>query len=258
MNGFEKGDRVELIETTKYLPPVGSRGVLVHEPTDGSGFFLHDPMADVCFDDGETHPVYLRRLKKIDNQLTPKPGTKFRVKAGCSAAYRAGDRTAALINESIPVLWTLRRVLPPGSKYAGQWELDGPPGKGWLVVDPKWLEPVEEPKIDVPSPPVAGKGVHAQASALCGGRQRRNQEGDHTMANPIKIRTQVLVNEEPIDNLSLDSLFFMVSEAETEILKLEKIVNKPKALVARIEAIQAGIAALVTAIDAKADAEAKA
>ncbi len=78
------------------------------------------------------------------------------------------------------------------------------------------------------------------------------------MANPIKIRTQVLVNEEPIDNLSLDSLFFMVSEAETEILKLEKIVNKPKALVARIEAIQAGIAALVTAIDAKADAEAKA
>lgn len=78
------------------------------------------------------------------------------------------------------------------------------------------------------------------------------------MANPIKIRTQVLVNEEPIDNLSLDSLFFMVSEAETEILKFEKIVNKPKALVARIEAIQAGIAALVEAIDAKADAEAKA
>ena len=78
------------------------------------------------------------------------------------------------------------------------------------------------------------------------------------MANPIKIRTQVLVNEEPIDNLSLDSLFFMVSEAETEILKLEKIVNKPKALVARIEAIQAGIAALVEAIDAKADAETKA
>lgn len=178
MNGFEKGDRVELIETTKYLPPVGSRGVLVHEPTDGSGFFLHDPMVDVCFDDGETHPVYLRRLKKIDN--------------------------------------------------------------------------------DVPSPPVAGKGVHAKASALCGGRQRRNQEGDHTMANPIKIRTQVLVNEEPIDNLSLDSLFFMVGEAEAEILKLEKIANKPKALVARIEAIQAGIAALVEAIDAKADAEAKA
>ncbi len=70
MNGFEKGDRVELIETTKYLPPVGSRGVLVHEPTDGSGFFLHDPMVDVCFDDGETHPVYLRRLKKIGTSTT--------------------------------------------------------------------------------------------------------------------------------------------------------------------------------------------
>lgn len=177
MNGFEKGDRVELIETTKYLPPVGSRGVLVHEPTDGSGFFLHDPMVDVCFDDGETHPVYLRRLKKIDN--------------------------------------------------------------------------------DVPSPPVAGKGVHAQPPHVVEAGKETKKE-THTMANPIKIRTQVLVNEEPIDNLSLDSLFFMVGEAEAEILKLEKIANKPKALVARIEAIQAGIAALVEAIDAKADTEAKA
>jgi hypothetical protein len=75
------------------------------------------------------------------------------------------------------------------------------------------------------------------------------------MANPIKIRTQVLVNEEPIDNLSLDSLFFMISEAEAEITKLEKIANKPKALTARIEKIQAGITALVEAIDAKAVAD---
>ena len=251
MNGFEKGDRVELIETTKYLPPVGSRGVLVHEPTDGSGFFLHDPMADVCFDDGETHPVYLRRLKKIDNQLTPKPGTKFRVKAGCSAAYRAGDRTAALINESIPVLWTLRRVLPPGSKYAGQWELDGPPGKGWLVVDPKWLEPVEEPKIDVPSPPVAGKGVHAQPPHVAEAGKETIKQGDHTMANPIKIETQLLIDGSPLKEFSDDSLFSIISEQEAAIKKYEAIENRPKALEAKIAAIQAGIAALVEAIDTR-------
>lgn len=171
MNGFEKGDRVELIETTKYLPPVGSRGVLVNEPTDGSGFFLHDPMVDVCFDDGETHPVYLRRLKKIDN--------------------------------------------------------------------------------DVPSPPVAGKGVHAQPPHVAEAGTETTKQGDHTMANPIKIETQLLIDGSPLKEFSDDSLFSIISEQEAAIKKYEAIENRPKALEAKIAAIRAGIAALVEAIDTR-------
>ena len=105
--------------------------------------------------------------------------------------------------------------------------------------------------IDVPSPPVAGKGVHAQASALCGGRQRRNQEGDHTMANPIKIETQLLIDGSPLKEFSDDSLFSIISEQEAAIKKYEAIANRPKALEAKIAAIQAGIAALVEAIDTR-------
>ena len=72
------------------------------------------------------------------------------------------------------------------------------------------------------------------------------------MAKPIEIKTQVLVDGEPIDNLSDDSLFSLIAEQEAAIKRLEGIANKPKALTAKLDAIQAGIAALVAAIDARA------
>ena len=77
------------------------------------------------------------------------------------------------------------------------------------------------------------------------------------MANPIKIETQLLIDGSPLKEFSDDSLFSIISEQEAAIKKYEAIANRPKTLEAKIAAIQAGIAALVEAIDAKADAEAE-
>ena len=218
-------------------------------------------LVDVRFDDGETRPVFLRRLKKIDNDVPsppveeaaptlPKPGTLFRVKAGCAAAYKAGDMTAASIGaRELSVVWTLARILPPDHRFAGQCELDGPTGKGWLIVGLNWLERIEEE--NVPSPPVAGKGVHAQPPHVAEAGKETTKQGDHTMANPIKIETQLLIDGSPLKEFSDDSLFSIISEQEAAIKKYEAIANRPKALEAKIAAIQAGIAALVEAIDTR-------
>ncbi len=176
----------------------------------------------------------------------PKPGTKFRVKAGCAAAYKAGDMTAVQNGEGALLSYIRTET---NSIHAGQWRMAGNLGFGEFecVIGPNWLEPIE----DVPSPPVAGKGVHAQPPHVAEAGKETTKQGDHTMANPIKIETQLLIDGSPLKEFSDDSLFSIISEQEAAIKKYEAIANRPKALEAKIAAIQAGIAALVEAIDTR-------
>lgn len=67
----------------------------------------------------------------------------------------------------------------------------------------------------------------------------------------LKITTKTLINGDDIAKKSDDELFEAVAQAEAEIAKLNAIQSKPKALVAKIEELKAGIAALVSHMDAK-------
>lgn len=185
-------------------------------------------------------------LRKVEEVALPKPGTLFRVKAGCAAAYKAGDMTAVQNGEGALLSYVRTETDPT---HAGQWRMAGNLGFGEFecVIGPNWLEPIE----DVPSPPVAGKGVHAQPPHVAEAGKETTKQGDHTMANPIKIETQLLIDGSPLKEFSDDSLFSIISEQEAAIKKYEAIANRPKALEAKIAAIQAGIAALVEAIDTR-------
>jgi hypothetical protein len=67
----------------------------------------------------------------------------------------------------------------------------------------------------------------------------------------ITVKTQVLVNGKPLDQISQDEAFGFIRDSEKQIAELEAIASKPKALTKRIEKLREGIAALVTALDAK-------
>jgi hypothetical protein len=71
-----------------------------------------------------------------------------------------------------------------------------------------------------------------------------------TMPFKINIKSQTLVNGTVIDKNTTDEAFYgYISDAEAEIARLEKMVNKPASLTAKIEALQSGIDALVTLCD---------
>ena len=76
--------------------------------------------------------------------------------------------------------------------------------------------------------------------------------------NPITVETRTFVNGVDAKQLSDDSIFAKIAEAEAEIERLNKIKRKPKALQARINALTAGIDALVALSDARQDAAAAA
>lgn len=68
----------------------------------------------------------------------------------------------------------------------------------------------------------------------------------------LQITTKTLINGEDIAKKSDGDLFDAIAQAEAEIVKLEAIKTKPKALLAKIDELHAGIAALVTHMDARA------
>ena len=90
---FEPGDRV----VRKYgSPPNPERGTVLDRgaldrKTSPSWY-------RVSWDDYPANAVHCHEddLRKIEEAAPtlPKPGTLFRVKAGCAAAYKAGDMTA--------------------------------------------------------------------------------------------------------------------------------------------------------------------
>ena len=67
----------------------------------------------------------------------------------------------------------------------------------------------------------------------------------------LKITTKTLINGDDIAKKSDDELFEAIAQAEAEIAKLNATQCKPKALVAKIEELKAGIAALAAHMDAK-------
>lgn len=69
--------------------------------------------------------------------------------------------------------------------------------------------------------------------------------------NPITVETRTFVNGVDAKQLSDDSIFAKIAEAEAEIERLNKIKRKPKALQARIDALTAGIDALVALSDTR-------
>ena len=71
-----------------------------------------------------------------------------------------------------------------------------------------------------------------------------------TMSN-IVITTPTLVNGTDISKLPDSAVYEMIRQAENEIANLESIKNKPARLKAEIEKLQAGIDALVAAMDAR-------
>lgn len=68
----------------------------------------------------------------------------------------------------------------------------------------------------------------------------------------LKITTKTLINNVDIADKTNDQLFDAIAQAEAEITKLNAIKSKPKALVAKIDELSAGIAALVAHMDSKA------
>ena len=67
----------------------------------------------------------------------------------------------------------------------------------------------------------------------------------------LNITTKTLINGDDIAKKSDDELFEAIAQAEAEIAKLNAIQSKPKALVAKVDELKAGIAALVSHMDAK-------
>lgn len=67
----------------------------------------------------------------------------------------------------------------------------------------------------------------------------------------LNITTKTLINGVDIADKTNDQLFDAIAQAEAEIAKLNAIQSKPKALVVKIEELKAGIAALVSHMDAK-------
>lgn len=198
----------------------------------------------VQFDGFEFASVADKDSLRIDVAM-PKPGTLFRVKAGCAAAWKAGDMTAVQNGEGAPLSYIRTET---NSIYAGQWRMAGNLGFGEFecVIGPNWLEPIE----DVPVRP--GGGEACTPNLRTARRQAKKPQNKETiMANPIKIETQLLIDGSPLKEFSDDSLFSIISEQEAAIKKYEAIANRPKALEAKIAAIQAGIAALVEAIDTR-------
>ena len=67
----------------------------------------------------------------------------------------------------------------------------------------------------------------------------------------ITVTTPTLVNGTDISKLSDSQVYEMIRQAENEIANLEAIKNKPARLKAEIEKLQAGIDALVAAMNAR-------
>lgn len=239
------------------------------------------------------------------NEELPKPGTKFRVKAGCDAAYRAGDTTALVNGEGQTVEFI--SVRPSDCRHhPGQWMTlwRGPYCDKEIIVGPNWLEPVEEPwfnpgelvmcaksgarcwenghirwldgalcgvewlsdgrvspvkrqhlrriENDVPSPPVAGKGVHAQSLGGDGAKTKQSPaENPRARRNmdTIKITTQTLINGAPADRLSKSDILGIIRDQESEIKRLESLAHKPEFLEKELTERAAGLAALVALVD---------
>jgi hypothetical protein len=72
-------------------------------------------------------------------------------------------------------------------------------------------------------------------------------------AAPIAITTKTFVNGQDISSLSDAQVYELIAAEEAKIKDLAKIENKPKKLVTEIEKRMAGIQALVTYLDSKAD-----
>ena len=196
----------------------------------------------------------------MENEL-PKPGTKFRVKPGCAAAYRAGDATALENGEGQTVEFISVRPIDCRN-HPGQWTMlwRGPRCDKEIVVGPRWLERIEEE--NVPSPPVAGKGVHAQSLVGDGAKTKEqspaeNPRARRNMSEPLKIETQTLLNGVPLKSMSKGDILGQIKFQEDEIGRLEKIAHKPASLSAELDDRKAAIEQLIKLVDAF-DAESKA
>jgi len=67
----------------------------------------------------------------------------------------------------------------------------------------------------------------------------------------ITINTVTYVNDVPVQDLKDDRIFELIARTEGEIKQLEGIENKPKALVTKIESMQASIKELIDIMDAR-------
>jgi hypothetical protein len=77
---------------------------------------------------------------------------------------------------------------------------------------------------------------------------------DHPQENTVNIKTITYVNDQPINDLTNDRIYDLISKAEAELAKLKALPRKPKALDKRIEELDAGIVALIAAVDARDNA----
>ena len=193
----------------------------------------------------------------MNSQDLPKPGTKFRVKAGCDAAWKAGDKTACSIPFKIPDQGlAFSRVLgsddPDGDlrRYAGQWLLEA--REGAVVVYPKWLERVEDENVPDPRPS-RGSGVHAPAPGGDGAKTKQSPIEILARRNmdTIKITQQTLINGSPADKLSKSDVLGIIRDQESEIKRLESLAHKPEFLEKELAERAAGLKALVELVNSR-------
>ena len=67
----------------------------------------------------------------------------------------------------------------------------------------------------------------------------------------LTFKQQFFLNGKPVDGMLLEDIYAAISVEENRIKDLEKIVNKPKSLVAEIESANAAIKTLVAHLDSK-------
>ena len=82
-------------------------------------------------------------------------------------------------------------------------------------------------------------------------REAAESETHQENVMKLKIESTVLVNGEPIKSFSDEALFNTIKQAEDEIKRLSELKATPKRVLARIEELQAGINALVEAMDSQ-------